>query len=105
MYALRGLKRIICALLVLVLLAAAALTYTRAAYSSIPLSILVMALLAPTRRIRNALLSGLSLLPVIMVLLPALRHVPIITRIGSQDLSTPHGHTYIRVVVFRNFDA
>jgi len=105
MYTLRGLKRIICALLVLVLLAAAALTYTRAAYISIPLSILVMALLAPTRRIRNALLSGLSLLAVIVVLLAAIGNVPIISRFASQDLSTLNGRTYLWGAIFSNFDA
>lgn len=99
-----GFKRIIGSIVVLIFIVTAGLTFTRSAYLYIPVSILIMAFFAPTRKIKNALLSGTSALSVIVVLVATIGNLPIFSRFFSQDVTTLNGRTYLWQAILSNFD-
>ncbi len=100
---LQGFKRLVAGLTTIILLMAAMLTFTRSAFIYIPVSILFMAFFVPSRRMRNALLSSLSMLAALMILL-TLIGIPILSRFASQDLGTLNGRTLIWQAILSHFD-
>lgn len=102
---LQGFKRIVAALSAIILLVAAALTFTRAAYICIPLSIIIMAFYVPSRRMRNMLLSSIMAVALILVLLATIGNLPILGRFTSQDVATLNGRTYLWQAILAHFDA
>jgi len=83
----------------------AGLTFTRSVYVCVPASILILAFFAPTRQIKNELLSSISVLGVIVVLLGTVGHLPIFSRFFNQDFTTLNGRTYLWQAILNNFDA
>ncbi len=94
-FLLRGFKRAGGLLLMLVFLVALALTFTRTAYISVPLSVIVMMLFLPSRGMKITLISTLLGLTLLLVLLGTVEHVPIFERFFNQDISTLNGRTYL----------
>lgn len=103
-FTLHGTLRIISLAGVFIFLLAAVLTFSRAEYISLPVSILIMAWLAPSRQMRNALLAGISLVVVIVILLTAIGNVPIFGRFASSDITTLNGRTILWQALLNNFD-
>lgn len=104
-FTLQGVKRIISWLVVCILLVTAGLTFARAAYISIPVSILFMAYFAPSREVRNALLGGMAAVAVLLILLVTIGNVPILDRFANQDITSLNGRTYLWQAILSNFDA
>jgi len=104
-FTLQGILRIISLIGVFIFLVAAVLTFSRAEYISIPVSIAVMAWLVPSRQMRNALLSGVCVVVVVMILLTTIGNVPLLSRFASSDIATLNGRTILWQAVLSNFDA
>lgn len=99
-----GLWRLIYAFTTLILLAALALTFTRGAYISISLSIIVMIMLLPGRRIKAVLLGTITALGGMAFLLMAALNVPLLSRFFNQDIGTLNGRTYLWQAIIDHFD-
>ncbi len=101
---LRGFKRAGSLLLLLVILVALGLTFTRGAYISVPLGIIIMTFCLPSRKMKVGLLSGILALAVLAVLLQTVGNVPIFSRFFSADLSTLNGRVYLWQALLNHFD-
>ncbi|HET9919050.1 MAG TPA: murein biosynthesis integral membrane protein MurJ [Ktedonobacteraceae bacterium] len=101
---LSGLWRVICAVGVLILVAALGLTFTRGAYISLPLSVVVMILFLPSRQMKVALLGTITALGGIAVVIAAVGNIPIFTRFLNQDIGTLNGRTYLWGAILDHFD-
>ena len=101
---LRGFKRLGVSALVLVILAAMVLSFTRAALLCIPLSIVTMILFLPSRKAKIALLAGSLALAAAVFLLPMVGGISIFGRFFNQDLVTLNGRTELWQAVFSHFD-
>lgn len=100
----KGFKRYCYLLLVLILLGAIVLTFTRGTFISVPLSLIVMIFLLPSRKMKIALSSSIVLLAVLIIFLQTMVHFPILDRFFSDDLATLNGRAVIWQAVLSNFD-
>lgn len=103
-FTLQGLKRAGGMVLVLVFLMTLGLTFTRTAFISLPLSIIVLILFLPSRKMRIGLLSGILALVTLTVLVMTLGNLPLFQRFFSQDVTTLNGRTYIWQALLNHFD-
>jgi O-antigen ligase len=101
---LRGFQRVCCAILVSILLAALGLTFTRSAFISVPLSIVLMILFLPSRKMKIGLLSGVLALSFLVVVLAVVYDVPIVSRFFSDDTATLNGRTVLWQAILDHFD-
>lgn len=100
----RGVRRIAGLVVMLVLLAATGLTFTRSAFLAVPLSILIMTFFLPSRRMKIGLLSTFMVLTALAVLLAEVSNIPIFTRFFEQDITTLNGRTNIWQALLARFD-
>ncbi len=103
-FTLQGLKRAGGVVLVLVFLMTLGLTFTRTAFISMPLSMIVLILFLPSRKMRIGLLSGILALASLIVLVMKLGNLPLFARFFSQDITTLNGRTYIWQALLDRFD-
>jgi len=101
---LQGLKRIGVSTLVIIYLVALVLTFTRAAFVSFPLSIMIMIFFIPSRRIKIGLFSTILALTVIVFLLAQACNIPIFDRFFNQTICTFNGRTYLWQALLENYD-
>jgi murein biosynthesis integral membrane protein MurJ len=101
---LRGFKRVGGVVLVLVFLVSLGLTFTRSAFISMPLSIIVLILFLPSGKMRIGLLSGILALAALAVLVIRVGNLPIFDRFFNQDITTLNGRTYIWQALLDHFD-
>jgi murein biosynthesis integral membrane protein MurJ len=101
---LRGLTRLCCAIQVPILLAALGLTFTRSAFISVPLSIVVMILFLPSREMKIRLLSGILALGLLAVVLATVYNIPVFSRFFSADIATLNGRTILWQSLLDHFD-
>ncbi len=101
---LQGWKRIIGIFYTLVFLAALGLTFTRGALISVPLSIIVMVLFLPSRKLKIGMLSGIGVVAVAVVLLALFSNLPIFSRFLNGDITTLNGRTYLWQALLDHFD-
>ena len=101
---LKAFWRLVYIFVLVALIAALGLTFTRGVYLSMPLSIIVMILLLPSRKMKVALLSGIAVLGGLAVLIGYVGNVPIFTRFFNQDLGTLNGRTYLWSAIIDHFD-
>jgi len=101
---LRGFKRMGVFVLIILFLVTLVLTFTRAAFISIPLSILVMSFFLPSRKMKVGLLSSMFALASAVVLVATVNHIPIFDRFFSQDITTVNNRTYLWKAVLDHFD-
>jgi O-antigen ligase len=99
-----GYKRVGGLILILVFLAALVLTFTRGAFISVSLSIIIMIFFLPSRKLKIGLLSSTLLFAIIAVLFVTVGHVPIFDRFFSQDIATLNGRTYLWQAILDRFD-
>jgi len=100
---LRGLKRLVMSLSVLLLLVATILTFSRGALVSLPLSISVFILFLPSRKMKVALLSAMAALTVGIYALSKIIDIPIFSRFLNQDITTLNGRTFIWETLLSRF--
>ncbi len=100
----QGFMRIIGLVVILVLLVATGLTFTRAAFIAVPASIAVMAFFLPSRRMRIGLLGGMVALAALVILVATVANFPIFDRFFGQDIATLNGRTYLWQALLNNFD-
>ncbi len=101
---LQGFRRALALLAAIALLVAAALTFTRAAYICIPLSIIIMAFYMPSRNMRNTVLSSMIGVALLLVLLSATGSLPIVARFANPDIATLNGRTYLWQAIITHLD-
>ncbi len=101
---LRGFKRLGVSILVLILLVAIALTFTRNAFICIALSVIIMILFSPSRKMRIGLLGSSLALAVGVVLLATVGNISLFSRFLNQDLATFNGRTYLWQALLDRFD-
>lgn len=101
----RGFQRILSTLVTLIFLLALALTFTRGAFLSVPLSLLVMAGFLPSRQIRRTLLGSVVVGIGLVVGFALVSHLPILDRFFTQDVTTLNGRTYLWSALLDHFSA
>jgi putative peptidoglycan lipid II flippase len=101
---LQGVKRAGGVVLVLVFLMSLGLTFTRSTFICVPLSIIVLILFLPSRKMRIGLLSAILALAALLVLVVRLGNLPIFERFFNQDITTLNGRTYLWQAILDHFD-
>ncbi|HVB24901.1 MAG TPA: murein biosynthesis integral membrane protein MurJ [Ktedonobacteraceae bacterium] len=101
---LRGFKQLLALGIVVTLLVALVFTFTRSAFITIPISIVVMALFLPSRKMKFSLLGCIAALGIIALLFASFGNVPIFDRFFSSDITTINGRTYLWQAVLEHFD-
>lgn len=99
-----GWQRMAVWFLVLVLLLTLGLTFTRGAFVSIPVSLLIMLLFHPSRKKKLFILGSASVLGIAGTLLAVEANIPIFGRFLSEDVSSLNGRTYLWQALLDHFD-
>ena len=100
----QGIRRIAGLVVMLVLLAATGLTFTRSAFLAVPLSILIMTFFLPSRRMKIGFLSTFMALTVFMVFLAQVSNIPVFIRFFQQDFATLDGRTNLWQALLARFN-
>lgn len=103
-FSLKGWRRIVYLLITLCLLTALLLTFTRGAYICVLLSLILLALCLPSRRLKLGILGSLMVLAALTFLLASMGALPIFGRFFSQDVATLNGRTYLWQALLSRFD-
>ncbi len=103
-FTLDGIKRVLILPVLILLLAAVVVTFTRLAFLSIPLSVLVIVLFLPSRRMKIGLLAGVCASAGLTVIVAAIGNVPVFGRFLNQDVGTFNGRTYLWQALLNRFD-
>ena len=101
---LKGIKRVIGWLLIILLLITLVLTFSRGAFVSAAVSILVIILFLPSRKMRVSMISGIIVLASLGALAVTVANIPIFTRFFNQDISSLNGRTYLWNAILDHFD-
>ena len=101
---LRGFKRLGVSTLVFTFLVAMTLTFTRSAFICVALSIIIMILFLPSRKMKIGLLCSSLVLAAGVVLLATIGNISIFSRFFNQDLATLNGRTYLWQALLDRFD-
>jgi murein biosynthesis integral membrane protein MurJ len=103
-FTLRGARRLIGLGILLIFLAALGLTFTRAALATVPVSIIVMIIFLPSRRLRISLIAGLIVVAALVVLVSTVGNLPIFSRFFSADVVTLNGRIFLWQAIIDHFD-
>src|SRR5258708_20840321 len=103
-FTLQGFKRIVGTTVVLILLVALGMTFSRGPYIGALLSIIVMILFLPSRKLKIGMLSGFSALAALVALVVTVGNVSIFGRYFNQDISTLNGRTLLWQAILNHFD-
>ncbi len=101
---LQGFKRLGVVVVVFILLVANVLTFSRSTFISLPLSLIIMILSLPSRKMKKNLVAGALALAVGVVLLATAGNISIFARFFNQDLATLNGRTTLWQVLLDRFD-
>ncbi len=101
---LRGWGRLVVSLLVILFLVVIGLTFTRSAFISVPLSVIVMLLFLPSRKVKYGLFCGIAGLAILLFLLVQVGNVPLFNRFLNQDIGSLNGRTYLWQALLNHFD-
>lgn len=100
---LRGFRRLAVVLQVVLLLAATLLTFARGAFLGFPLSILILMLFLPSRKVRLALLTGVAALILVAFIVVSAGNIPIFNRFFNQDVITLNGRILLWQALLDHF--
>jgi murein biosynthesis integral membrane protein MurJ len=103
-FTLQGFQRAVGLLIVLLLLVALGLTFTRAALLSVPVSILIMILCLPSRKLKMGVLAGMIAVTGLVALAATIGNTSIFSRFLNPDVLTLNGRTYLWSAVIDHFD-
>jgi putative peptidoglycan lipid II flippase len=101
---LQGFRRLVGIVFTLVLLAALGLTFTRGAFISVPLSLLMMIFFLPSRKMRARLLGVIAIVAAICILVATIVDLPLLGRFLNPDIATLNGRTYLWTAILDHFD-
>jgi O-antigen ligase len=100
----RGFMRSIGLILVLTSLIALLLTFTRTAFISFPLGLLIIIPFLPTRKLKVSFSAAIGLLAALAILVAVVGKAPIFDRFFSQDVTTLNGRIYLWQALIDHFD-
>ena len=100
---LQGARKLVAMVVALLLLAALLLTFTRSAYISVFLEVLIMACCLPTRKQRLRVVGVLVMLCVLVFLLGWSGQLPFLARFFNGDVSTFNGRIYLWQALLSHF--
>jgi len=100
----RGVARSAAAITLVLLLTAVGLTFSRGSMLSIPVSMVVVAICLPARKLRMGLIGGAVGLVTVAVIAAAIGNVPLFARFFGQDISSANGRTYLWQALMAHFD-
>lgn len=103
-FTVNGLKRILFWTLSFLYVGALALTFTRSALVTIPLSILILIGALPTRRMKTIALVTSTALGSLVAVLVTIAGIPIFARFFQQDVSSLNGRAYLWQALLTRFD-
>ncbi len=103
-FTLEGLKRIPGILVVLLLLGTLGLTFDRAALISVPVSIIVMIIFLPSRKLRLSMIGGMIAVGALTVLFILFSNTNFFQRFLNADVTTLNGRTYLWAAIIDHFD-
>lgn len=101
---LRGPRRLGAVLLCVIFLIAVGLTFTRAAFLSVAVSVITIAFALRSRRMKISMLGGMLAIGIVLVLLATVGGVPIFDRFFGTDLTTLNGRTVLWNAIWQHFD-
>ena len=99
-----GFWRLGSSIVLLILVTAFGLTFTRTAFICVPLSIVIMLFFFPSRKVRVGLLIGIPVVAVLALALARVGHVPIFSRFFNSDVLTFNGRIYLWQALLNHFD-
>jgi O-antigen ligase len=91
-------------LLLLLMLVATSLTFSRGALISVPLSIVIFVLFLPSRKIKLTLLTWMAVLAGSVAILVSAGNVSIFSRFFNQDVTTLNGRTLLWQALLSHFN-
>jgi putative peptidoglycan lipid II flippase len=103
-FTLQGFKRVGASIVVLILVVALGLTFTRAAYIGLLLSIIILLMFLPSRKMKIGLLGNVLAVAAVMVLLAVVGNIPLLDRFFAPDVATFNGRTFLWQAVLSHFD-
>jgi murein biosynthesis integral membrane protein MurJ len=103
-FTLSGFKRVGMTLLLLLMLVATSLTFSRGALISVPLSIVIFVLFLPSRKIKLVLLTWMAVLAGSVAILVSAGNVSIFSRFFNQDVTTLNGRTLLWQALLSHFN-
>jgi O-antigen ligase len=101
---LRGFKRVVVLLIMLLNLATLGLTFTRSTLITVPLSIIVIVFFLPWRKTKLRLLGTLVALGALGFLFIQINNIPLLSRFFQQDIGTLNGRTFLWQAILSHFD-
>lgn len=101
---LRGFKRVIMSIIVILFITTLVLTFTRAALISLPLSIIIMILFIPSRKVKISLFTGILVLAVVAFFVVQSNSVPFLDRFFNGDILTFDNRIYLWQALLSHFD-
>jgi murein biosynthesis integral membrane protein MurJ len=102
-FTLSGFKRVGMAFILLLMLVATALSFSRGAFVSVPISIVIFVLFIPSRKIKLILLSWMAVLAASVVILVSAGNTSIFGRFLNQDVTTLNGRTLLWQALLSHF--
>jgi len=101
---LHGFKRVLGGGLVILFLLTLVLTFTRGTYISVAVSILIMVVFVPSRKLKIGVLGGFVAVGGVVALVATIANIPIFSRFLNQDISSLNGRTYLWSALLDHFD-
>jgi O-antigen ligase len=101
---LRGVKRIFGWVVTVLLLGALVLTFSRGAFIAFAVSILILIIFLPSRKMRVGMISGILVFGVLVAGVVVVGNIPVFSRFFNTDISTLNGRTYLWNAIIDHFD-
>jgi putative peptidoglycan lipid II flippase len=103
-FTLSGFKRVIGVLVTLLVLVTLGLTFTRAALLTVPISLILMTLFLPSRKLRMSMFGSMVAIAGLVALAATIAGTAIFSRFFNQDITTLNGRTYLWAAILDRFD-
>jgi O-antigen ligase len=97
-------SRLLAMIATLVMVLGFALTFARIPFAGFAVSLFVMAIFLPYRRLRIGMISAMLILGGGSVLIAQILGVPLLSRFANNDLSSLNGRTLLWTAIIENFD-
>ena len=101
---LRGFKRFFGWVVTVLLLGTLVLTFSRGAFIAIAVSILILIIFLPSRKMRVGMISGIVVFAALVAAVVTVGNIPVFSRFFNTDISTLNGRTYLWNAIIDHFD-
>ncbi|HYX50089.1 MAG TPA: O-antigen ligase family protein, partial [Ktedonobacteraceae bacterium] len=99
-----GFKRIFGWVITVLLLGTLVLTFSRGAFIAIAVSILILIIFLPSRKMRFGMISGIVVFGALVAAVVTVGNIPVFSRFFNTDISTLNGRTYLWNAIIAHFD-